>query len=361
VARQHEQVELHYGLHISHVHEPSEQAAEQAAEPAARAMVGGAPSVASMLALQRTAGNAAVGALIARRRRQVSRFTDIPVGSQTPTEWPTGVTTRVADDGTMAVAQDGRLGGPRFWADPGRVTASNKALTKAGSVIRLKPGPGTLTGTAPNGKVVTLTEVQPENVSNSTAGPTMEIWADCGKSARDVFGVGGGTGKNYDDVTTTYEIDAKQQKTSASSPEAMKNEIFENTLGYKWYWFNSAEAGWEAYKKMTPAERDRFDRRTKINAYATPEVGEGFTMSSGGSPFPGVSMWNFHWAGVVMTTADDRVTLENYSVSRPMEQNSRWKFQMYGPQSKSGQTFHEQHLATKQHGDMPITMRVSKR
>jgi hypothetical protein len=141
----------------------------------------------------------------------------------------------------------------------------------------------------------------------------------------------------------------------------MKKEIFESTLGHRSYWFDSYEKGWDAYKSMDPAERDRFDRRTKINRYATPEPGEAWAMSSGGTPFAGVSTWNFHWAAVVMASADDRVTLENYSVNRPMEQNTNWKFQMYGPQSKSGQTFHDQHLATRQHGDMPITMRVGKR
>jgi hypothetical protein len=261
----------------------------------------------------------------------------------------------------MAVAEDSRFGGHRFWAQPSRIEASSKALERAGSVIRLKKGAGTIEGTAPTGSRVTLTEVEAENVSNSSSGSTMEIWADCGKSARDVFGVGAGTGKNYEKVTSVYESDAKQRSTEASGPEAMKNEIFANTLGYRWYWSNSAENGWQAYQAMDATERDRFDRRTKINKYATPDVGEAFTMSSGGHPYPGVSMWNFHWAGIVMVSSsfDDRVTLENYSVSRPMEQNVNWKFQMYG--AKKDQTFHEQHLATKQHGDLPITLRVHKR
>ncbi len=318
-----------------------------------------------LLALQRSAGNAAVSALLKRRTarggRRLSRYTEIATGSQSPTEWQAGKPVRVADDGSMAVAEDSRFGGHRFWAQPGRIDSSSQALAKAGSVIRLKKGAGTIEGTAPNGGRVTLSEVVAENVSNSSSGSTMEIWADCGKSARDVFGIGGGRGENYDKVTSVYESDSKQRTTDASGPKGMKEEIFSNTLGYRWYWSNSAENGWQAYVAMDATERDRFDRRTKINQYATPDVGEAFTMSSGGHPYPGVSMWNFHWAGVAMVSSsfDDRVTLENYSVSRPMEQNTDWKFQMYG--AKKDQTFHEQHLATKQHGDLPITMRVVHR
>ncbi|MFP2934220.1 hypothetical protein ACLESO_55690 [Pyxidicoccus sp. 3LG] len=71
--------------------------------------------------------------------------------------------------------------------------------------------------------------------------------------------------------------------------------------------------------------------------------------------------WNFHWGGVVMVSGDDRVTLENYAVGNANVKNSDWEFQMYGPASKAGQTFHEQHQATGQHGDSPTTMRVGKR
>jgi hypothetical protein len=355
---------------MSKDHESTEPARERPpaageASPVPLVLAGRGVAAVDVLALQRTAGNAAVRALLARQvrrgQRRLSRYTEIDTSKQSPTEWPAGKTVRVADDGSMAVAEDSRYGSHRFWAVGGRIDSSSEALKRAGSVIRLKKGPGTIEGTAPNGTRVTLTEVLAENVSNSSSGTTMQIWADCGKSARDVFGAGGGTGENFDKVTSVYESDAKQKTTEASGPKAMKEEIFASTLGYRWYWSNSAEAGWQAYQAMDPTDRDRFDRKTKINRYATPDVGEAFTMSSGGNKYPGVSMWNFHWGGIVMVSSsfDDRVTLENYSVSRPMEQNADWVFQMYG--AKKDQTFHEQHLATKQHGDLPITLRVMRR
>jgi len=62
-----------------------------------------------------------------------------------------------------------------------------------------------------------------------------------------------------------------------------------------------------------------------------------------------------------MNSGNDRVTLENYSVSNPAVQNSDWEFQMYGSAAKAGQTFYEQHKATGQHGDAPTAMQVEKR
>jgi hypothetical protein len=205
-----------------------------------------------------------------------------------------------------------------------------------------------------------LTSVEPENTATSTAGTTMEIWADCGRCARDVMGVGGGSGKNYDKVTATFTEDGKQVKTDASSPKAMADEIMAKTLG-KSAPFAQATFGWAMYRSMTPAQRDAFDRKHGINKYATADVGEGYTMATGGTPYPGERTWNFHWAGVVMSNGSDHVTLENYAVGVADAVNDDWDFQMYGPPSKAKQTFHEQHEASKQHGDAPTTMGVGPR
>jgi hypothetical protein len=82
-------------------------------------------------------------------------------------------------------------------------------------------------------------------------------------------------------------------------------------------------------------------------------------MSSGGASFPGKTTWNFHWAGVVMRSGGDVVTLENFAVGDPDAKNTDWNYQMYGPPSRTGQTFHEQHKASQQHGMQPTTMRVA--
>jgi hypothetical protein len=54
------------------------------------------------------------------------------------------------------------------------------------------------------------------------------------------------------------------------------------------------------------------------------------------------------------------VTLENFATGDPDEKNTEWDFQMYGSAAKAGQTFFEQHKATKQHGQEPTAMVVQK-
>jgi len=235
------------------------------------------------------------------------------------------------------------------------IASASKRLEDAGSVVRLRQeGQGISFG----GRDLRM--VSPENVANDTEKSAMEIWADCGKSARDVMGVGGGAGENYSKVAAEFNDSGKTVQTDASSPVAMADEIVKETLGFG----ISSRLGWWRYGRMKPADKDAFDKRTGINRYARPEVGEGFTMATGGEPdplAPGGLTWNFHWAGVVMRDGEDVVTLENYSVSRPMVQNDRWKFQMYGPAAKAGQSFHEQHEATHQHGTRPSTLKVGAR
>jgi hypothetical protein len=143
-----------------------------------------------------------------------------------------------------------------------------------------------------------------------------------------------------------------EEETAASDPEKMKKEIFNKKLG------GTGDEGLKKYQALPPAEKESFDKKTGINRFAAPKVGEGYTMSTGGAPIPGNNTWNFHWGGVVMLSGEDRVTMENYAVGNPAVQNSEWEFQMYGTADKAGQTFHEQHRATQQHGDAPTTMHV---
>jgi hypothetical protein len=115
------------------------------------------------------------------------------------------------------------------------------------------------------------------------------------------------------------------------------------------------------YNALSDSDRDSFDRKVGVNKYASPSVGSGYTISSGGDPYPNKSTWNFHWGGVVMESDDrkDKIVLENYSVSDWDAENKKWDLQMYGTQKK-GQTFHEQHKGTEQHGKAPTTMNIKK-
>ncbi|MCK4787919.1 MAG: hypothetical protein KAV87_29470 [Desulfobacteraceae bacterium] len=300
-------------------------------------------------------------------------YTEISTSSQTVHRWNAGLDLRVSEDGRMAVGQD--LAMHNFWAEPAKINESNSILNNRRSVIRLREQSNRITGPAPDGGPVrTLSKVLPENVANATTGENMNIWADCGMSGRDVMGAGEGTGGHYSRMTAVYKenpwwasipilgplfswIFGIDEETTTSGPEAMKMEIFNERLG------GTGDEGYRRYLAFSPVEREEFDRETGINRYAAPTTGEGYTVSTGGNPIhpPGDFTWNFHWGGVVMDSGEDRTTLENYAVGDPTVQNSDWEFQMYGSAARSGQTFHEQHRATRQHGDAPTTMRVRVR
>lgn len=287
-------------------------------------------------------------------------YTDKSVITQAPDDWNAGKALRISDNGNMAVAQDSSYGSHDMWALPSLITSANTALTAKKSVIRLKSGSKSLKGDAPDASgTKTLSNVVPENIANKTTGTNMTIWADCGRSGRDIMGAGRGTGKNYSNMTGGYTKErgavgkffglSASRSTSASSPSAMASEIY-RSLGGK-----------AAYDALSDVEKEAFDSSAGINRHATPSVGEGYTMASGGANYVGKMTWNFHWAGVVMVSGGDSVTMENFATGDAEEVNKDWDFQMYGPATKADQTFHDQHKASQQHGMAPTTVKVRRK
>ncbi len=94
---------------------------------------------------------------------------------------------------------------------------------------------------------------------------------------------------------------------------------------------------------------------------STIRVAVTFHVSTGGpDKRNGKRTWNFHWAGVVMKSGGDTMTLENYSVSDYDKQNKSWAFQLYGV-GKKGQSMHEEHRdGHGQHGENPTTMTATR-
>ncbi|MFM2478179.1 hypothetical protein [Celerinatantimonas sp. MCCC 1A17872] len=283
-----------------------------------------------------------------------------PTNNQSVDNWNATKDLRLADDGQIAVAQDSSYGSHDMWATAALITSANNVLKGKKSVMRLSAGGDQINGPAPDGTgAKTLVQVVPENVATKTKGTKMTLWADCGRSGRDIMGVGKGTGGNGRKMTGVYNKDrtgfskfigrSKERKTSASDPRNMSTEIYQS-LGGK-----------ASYDLLSPDEKDAFDQKAGINRYAEPSIGEGYTMASGGAKYPGKTTWNFHWAGVVMVSGGDRVTLENFATGVAIEKNDKWDFQMYGPATKADQTFHDQHKAGKQHGQAPMTVPVKKR
>lgn len=311
---------------------------------------------------------------------------------------------RISDDLTAAV----KVGYPNhdFYAKAGKAAIANAKLAAVGSGIELKET-GTSFEVFKGSNKKTLKKIEAKNKQNATSGDNMKLIDDCGKSCAVVVGSKRRTALHTDAMTG---LDAK---TSATTPSLMKAEIMKKLLN-KWltmsptpsqkaaidgtiakadakkleidaalvdlraatteadkkikskiYWKKVDQYGdimMSYYNTASETKRDEIDKYLKINQYANPDVGQGFTMSSGGTNYPGKSTWNFHWGGVIMKSDDqtDTITLENYAVPGDVE-NKKWDFAMYGPASKEGQTFHEQHHDTKQHGDKPTTMAIEKK
>lgn len=122
------------------------------------------------------------------------------------------------------------------------------------------------------------------------------------------------------------------------------------------------------YEDQGDVAKEAFDAKVGINRHSNPNVGEAYTISSGGdakrdaSGDP-ITTWNFHWGGVVLKSesGSDNVTLENFAGSREDD----WVMQMYGvptaDDERKGQTFQEQHRDVhEQHGETPTTLTTEK-
>lgn len=321
-------------------------------------------------------------------------------------------TYRHADD--LSVVVDSNHG---LYAENGKVNAANQILQQVNSTIELKQ-----TNTTKNfwegnrlwkQRQATLYKIEAKNTKNNTEGDDMELYADCGRSCGEVMGNhnrhavsnntnGGGSIKSsglgmvrsnvgmafaggnpagmkieiiqnymsnrYHDVNTSqYEKNAISQVYQNAQPVHQQMDTYVQNYNNPLNPINDLNGYWPLIEQLSEIylswyngkhglTKEAIDQSLGINKYASPSVGQGFTMSTGGN---GPSTWPFHWAGVIMTSNDnaDKVVLENYSVNVWDKENTQWEFQMYGTQKK-GQTFHEQHLASGTHKDLPTTMVV---
>jgi len=336
---------------------------------------------------------------------------------------------RLADDKSMIVKQDSTAGSQLLVAKPGMAAASSAKLASVGSVLELKEGrkikpkiadSGPALQDSKDGTKTEYCEIIPRNKTTKTSGTKyskgpgggMAIWDDCGRAARAIMGAEkkgvakavykGPKGKKKTKRTTaphkmkrelmlTYllywekkhgekKIDSTKlaglkksyddavKKAQAISLDVSKTEDEKDEAwGEVGYWDEQiSECYWDSYNSASAKWREDFDKWAKINRWAAPEVGEGYTISTGGKAKPGeeASTWNFHWAGVIMKGGKETVTLEGYAGSAPTD----WVYQMYGSASaaeadasKKEQTFQEQHRdVARQHGETPTTMVVKK-
>jgi hypothetical protein len=320
---------------------------------------------------------------------------------------------RIADDGTMAVMQDGSAGGQTLLATAERVSEANGALENAGkkgSFIRLESDGKKYEfegKTLENVKPVYHDATEDESFNAEMAqankpgapdatGDTSDkfaMYADCGRSSRSVMGSTGEAPKAQvllgGQVVDTGRAYNPGAWTDATYLEGMRAFLKPENKAYMKVGVHyrrrggfiqpndgkQAKAQWGA---LNDRGKDAFAKSLGINQYANPEIGGGYTMATGydlpGFSEAGNKVWNFHWAGVVMKAGTDNVTLENYAVGFPRtgdakkdEENRKraydwtnkdWLFQMYGVRFK-GQSFHEQHLATGTHGSQATSFAVN--
>ena len=93
------------------------------------------------------------------------------------------------------------------------------------------------------------------------------------------------------------------------------------------------------------------------------------------------SLWNKHWAGVILTDGVDYATLENDASTQTSsfhpdkqgqdkndqaakntngEINQQWWFNLYGADGQKGHSFHDQELATQDFGNFAATLRFRR-
>ena len=262
-------------------------------------------------------------------RPALRNYTEIPAADQVATsQWIIGSDARVADSGLMVTSVSDRHA---CYAEPALVEAANLVLRAKQSGVRLRTGAAGPSGSAPDGSGVKSTvEVIAQVPSATSSG---EVWADCGRMSREVQGVAGtdtpARGIYRDGAGT-------EQETSAGGTTHIRDEALVGAgLGA------DAASARAAYDAMDPAARDAFDAAHGLNRYAAPNVGESF-MSVRNDALT-TAGFNFHWGGVIMVSGGDRVTFENFA--RPGTgygtQNLLWYFDMYGPPTKAGQTWHD--------------------
>jgi hypothetical protein len=312
-----------------------------------------------------------------------------------------------SDSGQTLLASDQEL-----YATPQHIAQGNAKLAQAGkhgSFIKLTAGAAKKHEKQSLVKVVPTWSAKGKDVgehgkpekANEDGGP-LDIWADCGRSAGAVTGA---SGPGHADRSIVYKAGGKEKTTKGRHDDGLHRNAQDNLpgLGANAVYFDAMppflqnpknrrflvegvhytkdpktqkidyilpKDGLEAqalYGALTEDGKDAFDRRAGINNYANPGIGEAYTMASGydlpGFSTAGRSVWNFHFAGVIMKDGADNITLENYAVGNREAVNSRWNFALYGTTHSDGsvdkdETFHHDHLNSGTHGTQATTLRV---
>lgn len=262
----------------------------------------------------------------------VRNYTEMTSAAQTAAgQWLVGSDARIAETGRMVTSISDRH---VAYADPALIDDANLILRAKRSAVTLTAGAAGPTGDAPDGSGTKSTVRVVTNVTSQTGGG--DNFADCGRMSREVQGAGGTDTPSRGVITDTAGGPRRDVGTATRSTDQIRDDVLVAAgLGA------TPAAARTAYLAMDATAREAFDREHGINRHAAPGVGESY-MSDRDEALTGAG-FNFHWGGVIMVAEPDRMTLENFA--RPGTnygtQNALWYFDMYGPPSRPGQTWHD--------------------
>lgn len=262
----------------------------------------------------------------------VRNYTEMSAADQTAaSQWLVGTAARVAENGRMVTSVTDRH---VAYADPALIDDANLILRAKRSAVTLTAGAAGPTGDAPDGSGTRSTVRVVTNVASQTAGG--DNFSDCGRMSREVQGAGGTDTPSRGVLTDTAGGPRREAGTASHSTDQIRDDVLVAAgLGA------TPAAARTAYLAMAAPAREAFDREHGLNRYAAPGVGESY-MSDRDEALS-TDNFNFHWGGVIMVAGEDRMTLENFY--RPganyNTQNALWYFDMYGPPSRPGQTWHD--------------------
>ena len=289
-----------------------------------------------------------------------------------------GIALRVSDDYQMAIENSdlGNRQPKNFFLTGALLTASNLALTNAGAAVQLVASGGTISILTGWWGTVTLQRV---TASYTGHGSPDDLPQNCNLIAEAVTGrhgaqgqgntavtaarraLYGGTGNPSLDELRGYVRDYGDASTRTNAFPGQRNlNQFANPGIGDAYMIATQEpfSEYDEFTAMRPVTEEEWARyNVLVKKFSKPSSGRKkiLDVESGRTRTLG---WSFHFAGVVASSGDDRVTLENYARGddRRGGGDPRWYFQMYS-QSTSGQTFHEAHKAQNAYAN-PLTLTI---
>jgi hypothetical protein len=129
-------------------------------------------------------------------------------------------------------------------------------------------------------------------------------------------------------------------------------------MGKAGFCSQTVKKGWTVYSSLLqmPGIAELMAAHLGINDCVTPVVGHSLSQVNNeterANAPKGVDLWNFHWAGVIMTDGSSYVTLENLSVENDEIRNTSWYFKIYDKK----RPFHTDNLSDPHVGKTPITL-----